>query len=116
MAERLRISEPIWLVPYLWRAEFRNTLTKYMRHGLLSLAETIEIQSRAEALLADHEFIVASSEILRLTSISSCSAYDCEFVALARQFDTKLVTTDKEVLREFPETAISLRAAVDHLE
>ena len=45
---------------------------------------------------------------MQLDTSSTCSAYDCEFVALARQLSVKLVTQDKKLLREFPDTAVSL--------
>ncbi|NDG42863.1 MAG: VapC toxin family PIN domain ribonuclease, partial [Betaproteobacteria bacterium] len=41
---------------------------------------------------------------------SDCSAYDCEFIALAIKLNTKLVTVDKKLLREFPTRAIALAA------
>jgi len=37
-----------------------------------------------------------------------CSAYDCEFVALAMKLDAKFVTMDKKLLRAFPNRAIAL--------
>jgi predicted nucleic acid-binding protein len=39
---------------------------------------------------------------------SACSAYDCEFVALARAQRVPLLTTDRQLLREFPNVAISV--------
>jgi predicted nucleic acid-binding protein len=39
---------------------------------------------------------------------SGCSAYDCEFVALAQSLGIPLVTVDKHVLRQFPGVAIGL--------
>jgi predicted nucleic acid-binding protein len=46
--------------------------------------------------------------VLDLVSGSDCLAYDCEYVALARQLDTKLVTNDHKILQNFPETALEL--------
>jgi len=43
---------------------------------------------------------------------SDCSAYDCEYVALAQDLDVPLVTTDRQVLREFPKIAVSLEKFV----
>jgi len=39
-----------------------------------------------------------------------CSAYDAEYVVLARGARVPLVTTDKELLEKFPETAITPEA------
>ena len=48
--------------------------------------------------------------MLTLTFGSRCSAYDCEFVALARELGIPLVTADQMVLSEFPGTAVSMEA------
>jgi predicted nucleic acid-binding protein len=45
---------------------------------------------------------------LELATRSKSSSYDCEYVALAQDLGVKLVTTDKQILREFPKTAVSL--------
>jgi predicted nucleic acid-binding protein len=83
-------------------------LALYLRQQIITLAEALLIQEEAEALMADHEFTVTSVQVLALADSSNCSAYDCEFVALAKQLDVKLVTQDKKILREFPEIAVSL--------
>src|SRR5699024_4948397 len=101
-AEKLRTKEPVWVAPALWRSELRNVLALYLRKGMLSFQQAYKIQSEAETLLADAEYQVPSFDILSLVSSSRCSAYDCEFVALARQLGIKLVTADKKILREFP--------------
>ena len=107
-ASQLYKKEAEWAAPSLWRSEFRNVLALYLRQNIITLAEALMIQEEAEALMADQEFTVTSIQVLSLTHSSSCSAYDCEFVALAKQLDVKLVTQDKKMLREFPEVAVSL--------
>jgi predicted nucleic acid-binding protein len=107
-ASKLYQSDPDWAAPVLWRSEFRNVLALYLRKKLLSLAEALVIQEEAEALMLDREFAVPSVSVLSLTDSSTCSAYDCEFVALARQLSVKLVTEDKKILAEFPNVAVSL--------
>lgn len=107
-ASRLYQKDPDWAAPGLWRSEFRNVLALYMRQQILTLAEALTIQEEAEALMADHEFTVTSVQVLALTHGSGCSAYDCEFVALAKQLVVQLVTEDKKILREFSDVAVSL--------
>ena len=107
-AERLLETDPEWVAPLLWRSEFRNVLALYLRKGLLTLADAVRIQDEAEALLAEQEYSMVSRDVLGLVAASSCSANDCEFVALARTLKVKLVTMDWKVLAEFPEMAISL--------
>ncbi|MDT8441852.1 MAG: type II toxin-antitoxin system VapC family toxin [Desulfuromonadales bacterium] len=106
--EALLAKDPEWIAPILWRSEFRNVLALYLRKNLLTLEQALEIQNEAEALLQDNEFIVTSLDVLQLVKNSECSAYDCEFVALAQSMNVQLITMDKRVLKNFPETAISL--------
>jgi predicted nucleic acid-binding protein len=110
-AERLLESDPEWAAPLLWRSEFRNVLALYLRKGLLSLGDAVRIQDEAEALLAEQEYSTVSRDVLSLVAESFCSAYDCEFVALARSLKVKLVTMDRKILTAFPETAINLEDA-----
>lgn len=100
--------DPDWIAPELWRSEFRNVLTLYLRQNIITLTQALALQDEAESLMNDREYTIPSAAILNLVAGSTCSAYDCEFVALARQLAIKLVTQDKKLLREFPETAVSL--------
>jgi len=109
-AETLLKRDPDWAAPILWRSEFRNILTGYMRSGRLTFEQACSIQEEAQALLAGAEFEVDSPSVLKLARDSGCSAYDCEFVTLARDGGMKLATMDAEVLEAFPETAMALVA------
>ena len=74
----------------------------------MTFDQACSLQREAESLLAGAEFAVDSSAVLELVRDSDCSAYDCEFIALAIKLNTKLVTVDKKLLREFPTRAIGL--------
>ena len=107
-AEKLLAREPDWAVPLLWRSEMRNILATYMRQKMLTFEQAYEIQREAEALLADAEYDLDSHEVLRLAADSGCSAYDCEFVALAHRLGVKLVTQDSKLRQAFPEQTMPL--------
>ena len=111
-AEELFAKDPDWAAPLLWRSEFRNVLLGYLRRQLLSLEDASRRQRQAEELLAGAEFQVESREVLALARDSGCSAYDCEYVALAAHLDTRLVTMDKQLIREFPKHVVALTTAV----
>ena len=109
-AEALLEREPEWAAPPLWRSEFRNILAGYVRRKMLSFEQACSLQAEAESLLEGFEFEVQSREVMALVRDSDCSAYDCEFVALAERLGSKLVTMDKKVLKAFPKHAVSLVA------
>ena len=105
----LLLREPHWVVPLLWRSEFRNVLALYVRKNIIDLGTAIAIQAQAESQFADNEYTVNSSDVLALAERSGCSAYDCEFVSLADSLGLKLVTGDRKLLREFPDIAVTAR-------
>ena len=109
--EGLLMADPDWASPILWRSEFRNILAGSMRRGSLSFERACSIQREAEGLLTGAEYEVESRNVLELARSSRCSAYDCEFVALAIDLGTRLVTVDRETLRAFPGVAVDLAGA-----
>ncbi|MDT7836903.1 type II toxin-antitoxin system VapC family toxin [Aquabacterium sp. OR-4] len=110
-AEALLERDPDWSAPILWRSEFRNILAGYVRRSDISFEQAVSLQAEAESLLAGGEFEVESRTVLELVRDSDCSAYDCEFIALAVKLDTKLFTMDKKLLRAFPNRALPISAA-----
>jgi predicted nucleic acid-binding protein len=52
-----------------------------------------------------NEQMVDSRAVLRLAMQSRCSAYDCEYVAVAEAAGVPLVTNDRQILKEFPSIA-----------
>lgn len=109
-AEALLEREPEWAAPSLWRSEFRSILAGYLRRGNLTFEQACSLQSEAEGLLIGSEYEVDSLRVLELVRDSDCSAYDCEFIALANTLKSKLVTMDGKLLRAFPEIAVPLSA------
>jgi predicted nucleic acid-binding protein len=112
LAERALEKDIKWAAPVIWRSEFRNVLTFYMREDIINLEQAQTIMNSALKLLKGQEYQVPSSEVLRLASESKCSAYDCEFIAVASDLRVPLVTVDKKLLREFPSVAVSLSSFI----
>ena len=110
VAEALLEQDSDWAAPILWRSEFRNILAGYLRRKAITFEQANSLQREAESLLEGAEFEVESLVVLELVRDSDCSAYDCEFIALAMKLDTKLITMDKKLLRAFPKRAIALSA------
>ncbi len=99
--------EDAWLVPPLWRSEFRSVLRKYVLASKLTLADSLEIIRLAETRLSKSEVEVSSSDVMDLVASSRCSAYDAEYLSLAKTFSVPLVTSDKRLCEAFPPLAIS---------
>ena len=108
-AEALLKVDPEWAAPLLWRSEFRNVLAGYLRRKTLTFDQTRSLQAEAEALMTGNEFEVDSQRVLELVRDSDCSAYDCEYIALALRLGVSLVTMDAKLLKAFPKYAVSLR-------
>jgi predicted nucleic acid-binding protein len=109
-AAKLLSEDSIWIAPVLWKSEFRNILIKYLKRREFSLDRAIAIQAEAEDLVRDAEFQVESRTVLELAAASGCTAYDCEFIALAKELRVPLVTMDRQLLTAFPDIAVPLAA------
>jgi predicted nucleic acid-binding protein len=107
-AEQALRRDSEWIAPLLWRSEFRNVLARYMRQEVLSLHEAQAIMDAATDLMRGGEAQVVSHRVLSLAAGSTCSAYDCEFVALAQDMSVPLVTADQKILEQFPQVAVAL--------
>ena len=113
--EKLLQLDPEWVAPTLWRSELRNILVLCIRQKIVDFETACKIQAEAESLLGPNEYNVDSLSVLTLTQQSGCSAYDCEFVALAKALNIKLITEDKKLRRSFPEIAMTAKKYMDSL-
>lgn len=101
--------DPAWAAPVLWRSEFRSILAGYIRLRGLGLHDAWQAHELAEALFRGNEFTIGGERVLQLVAGSPCSAYDCEYVALAQELGAPLVTADRQILRHFPAVALRPR-------
>ena len=110
LAQRVRVKDPDWHAPILWRSEMHSILTGYLREGSLNQAQIVRIMEAVENALAGCEHLVPASRVFEIAGKSRLSAYDCEFVALSSVLAVPLVTADKAVLKTFPEQARTMQA------
>ena len=111
-AEKVLMKDNEWIAPLLWRSEFMSVLALCFRQGTLSLDDALVVAEAAQQFMQDREFNVPPAQVLQLVSASKCSSYDCEFVGLAKSLKVPLITSDKELLKNFPSTAISMEKFV----
>lgn len=108
LADAVCETDAAWAAPLLWRSEFCNALVKYMQHAGMSQESALLALRSAEDIMGGREYRVSSERVLELAMRSKCTAYDCEYVALAEDLTVPLVTADKQLLRAFPKIAVSL--------
>jgi predicted nucleic acid-binding protein len=107
LAQKAREKER-WAAPTLWRSEVRS-FTKLIRSKMLSLEDAQQLYQRAEYFMFCREFSVRSEKVLEYASSTPASPYDCEYIVMAEDFGTLLVTTDEPLIVHFPKIAIHLR-------
>jgi predicted nucleic acid-binding protein len=102
-----------WHLADWWQIECANVLRNYHRAGLLDAAQALEAMASTLAFLpptATHPVDPLLS--LTLACDLGISAYDARFIALARHFQTKLVTEDKRLRKACPNDTRSLEQAL----
>ncbi|MFP4302783.1 MAG: type II toxin-antitoxin system VapC family toxin [Spirochaetaceae bacterium] len=92
-------------VPALWRLEVANALAIIARRGLLSREQVTTTFTNAVETFVSHEHDVDPKTAFQITLETDLSAYDAEYVALARRLGCKLVTNDTGVLRKAPDVS-----------
>lgn len=97
-----------WAAPILWRSELRNVLATLIRRGRCDLSDARLVHDAALQYLAGREYAVDSAAVLELAAASGRSAYDCEFVWLARELEVTLVTADRKIVSSFPQYAAAM--------
>ena len=103
--ERRYERDPEWAAPLLCRSELRSIAVKHVRAGQVSEDAALASLRAAESVLEGREFLVATDRVFDLALASGCSAYDCEYVALALELEVPLITLDRQVLEAFPSVA-----------
>ena len=104
---RLHRMNSVWEAPAVWKTEFLSVLALYHRKGLIDYNEGLSALDFAERLIGAREHRVAAKAVLELAIHGTCSSYDCEFVVLARQLGTALITYDRKLLEQFPDFALT---------
>ncbi len=112
-SEALLRRDAAWAAPPLWRSELRNVLVNHMKASHTSLKVALAAMAHAEELMSERTTEVSTPAVLDLAARSGCSAYDCEFIALAIELEAPLVTCDRKLVKAFPRVARLLENAVE---
>ena len=77
LAEALLDQQPQWAAPPLWRSEFRNVLTGYLRRDRLLLSQAVELMQEAEEILAAHNEPVSTAVPMAVSSSPLPNSWAC---------------------------------------
>jgi len=107
-ARRVRQRDPDWRLPTLWRSEFLNVLATTVRAGVLDEDSARSAWRTSLSLFGGCEEEPDAEAVLTVAFRARISAYDAQFVVLAKRHGVRLVTGDHGLLRHCPDVALSL--------
>jgi predicted nucleic acid-binding protein len=113
LACRVQEKDSTWMVPLLWRHEFLNVLATVTRARIIDIAEARTIWHNAVQILSNSEHQVNYEQALRCAVDLQISAYDAQYIILARMLNCLVITEDARLRKTFPDTAISMRSFLE---
>ena len=103
--------DPEWVAPIMLMSELRNVLLGLVRRGALVSGQAKAMTDDAAVILGDRIVSVTSSQVFDIALECGLTAYDAEFVALARTLGVPLATSDNAILQGAADVAVSLQRA-----
>ena len=103
--------DPEWAAPVILMSELRNVLLGLVRRGTLASDQAKAMSHDAAAIVGDRTATVTSAEVFDVALECGLTAYDPEFVVLARALGVPLATLDSAILEGATDVAVSLREA-----
>ena len=104
--------ETEWAAPGILLSELRNVLVGFVRRGAVTSEQARAMSDDAALVLGGRIAGVAGNQVIDVALECGLTAYDAEFVALARALGVPLATLDNEILHGAPDVAVSLRTLV----
>ena len=112
-AALLHQLDPEWTAPPIFVSELRNVLLGYLRRGDFDLRRATATCDEAVRVFGDRIEEVPHDQVIDTALECGLSAYDAEFVVLARTLGVTLATLDGEILGGAPDVAVSVREAIE---
>jgi predicted nucleic acid-binding protein len=101
-------DDPEWAAPPVLLSELRNVMVGLLRRAEIQPWDALDICEDAEAVLGDRVAPVPSAPVLEAAMEGPMSAYDAEFVVLARRLGVPLVSADQAIIQGAPDVAVPL--------
>ncbi|WP_419161525.1 type II toxin-antitoxin system VapC family toxin [Candidatus Palauibacter sp.] len=107
-AVRLLRRDPEWAAPALLMSELRNVLVGFVREGAMTPEQSKAMLDDASSVLGDRLATVSGTQVIDVALECGLTAYDAEFVAVARRLGVRLASLDRKILRGAPDVAVLL--------
>lgn len=107
-AQEILDKDSCWIFPPLWKEEYANVLSKLIRKEHRALDEVVDHFNYVLEELKPSEVIVDIRNALEISIEHKISVYDAHFIALAKDYNTILVTEDREILKNCPNISLSM--------
>ena len=104
-------QDPEWAAPVILMSELRNVLLGFVRQGALVPDQVKAMSDDASAILGDRIATAASAQVFDVALECSLTAYDAEFVVLARTLSVPLATLDSAILQGAADVAVPLQGS-----
>ena len=111
-ANKLLEKDAEWAAPRLLLSELRNVLVGFVRRGELNPDQAKAMSDDASMILGGRIASLSGPYVIDTALECGLTAYDAEFVALARSLGVPLVTQDNAILRDASDVAVLPRTLV----
>ncbi len=109
-AGRLFEQDTEWAAPGILMSELQNVLIGFVRRGVMTPEQATAMSDDATVVLGSRIANPSGPQVIAVALECRLSAYDAEFVALARTLGVPLATSDKAILRSAEDVAAPLAA------
>lgn len=104
-AARLFELDQEWAAPPILISELRNVLLGHLRRGAISRDQADAMIENASLVLGDRVVDTPHSDVIDVAMSCGLTAYDAEFVVVARLLGVPLATSDRAILRSAADVA-----------
>ncbi len=115
-AARLYRKDSTWSAPPILMSELQNVLVGFVRRGAITAGQATAMAEDASAILGERIAGVSGGQTIEAALECGLTAYDAEFVVLARRLRVPLATLDQAILSGAPDVAVAPAILAARLE
>ena len=108
-AARLFLRNPEWAAPMILMSELTNVLLGFVRQGSMTRDQAKAMCDDAAMVLGPRVVSVSADHVMDVALECGLTAYDAEFVVVARELGVRLATGDRAILKGAGDVAMGSR-------